>query len=211
MEFLKLGGPLLWIIVACSIVAMIVFIERAFHLHRARIKSDDFLKGILNILRKGNAAEALTICEETPGPVAQIVRVGIVHRAAPREVAEAAMANAGSLEIARLEERIGVVATVAQIAPLLGLLGTVVAFMQFVWSLHSPDTLVLSADVLGRMWAALITTGAGLTVAIPCHVAHNMLVTRVERLVGDMERALNETLAFVLTEGRGGPAERPAP
>ena len=73
-DLLRQGGIIVWVIIGCEVFAFGVFIERALHLHRARIKSEDFLKGIVNILKRNNISEALAICEETPGPVAYIVK-----------------------------------------------------------------------------------------------------------------------------------------
>ena len=70
LEVLALGGPVIWIILAIGLLAFAVFIERALSLHRARIRADDFIKGVMNILSRGNITEALSICEDTPGPVA---------------------------------------------------------------------------------------------------------------------------------------------
>jgi biopolymer transport protein ExbB len=123
LDLMRQGGPILWIILLSGLAAFLVYIERSLHLHRARIKFDDFLKGICNILRRQNIDEALAICDETPGPVSYIVRAAILHRAEGREGMRAAIHDAGTAEISRMERRLVVVATVAQLAPLMGLLG----------------------------------------------------------------------------------------
>lgn len=191
------GGPICWVILACGVLAFAVFIERGLHLHRARIKADDFLKGVFNILRRNNIAEALTICEETPGPVAYIVKTAILHRGDRKENLRAAVDDTGLAEISRMERRLVVVATVAQIAPLLGLLGTVLGMVKSLLALQTQGALVQSPDVLGGLMRALICTAAGLTVAIPCYAAFNLLVVKIDRIVLDMERAASETVAFL--------------
>lgn len=203
-EFLQTGGPVLWLILVSGLVAFGVFFERALHLHRARIKSEDFLKGIFNILRRGNVAEALTICDETPGPVAYIVRTAIVRRRDDRDSIRRQIEDAGLGEISRMERRLVVIATVAQVAPLLGLLGTVIGMTEYLYVMRQQIPLVQSADVTGGLLRALVTTGAGLLVAIPCYMAFNLLVLKIDRIVLDMERAGAETLSFFETSLRDG-------
>lgn len=191
------GGPVLWVIVISGLVAFGVFIERALHLHRARIKSEDFLKGILNILRRNNISEALTICDETPGPVAYIVKTAILHRQESKEELRGTVHDGSLAEISRMERRLVVIATVAQISPLLGLLGTVLGLVQCLLTMRGQGHLVQSTDIMNGLLPALITTGAGLMVAIPCYVAFNLLVVKIDRIVLDMERAASEITAFL--------------
>jgi len=201
-SLLKIGGPVLWICLACGLVAFVVFIERSLHLHRARIKSEDFLKGIFNILKRGNDREAVTICEETPGPVAYIVKTAILHRQDTKAAIQEAVENAGLSEVSRMERRLVVIATVAQIAPLLGLLGTVLGMIDMLFVIQQQAPLIQSADVALPLMRALAATAAGLTVAIPCYVAFNMLVVKIDRIVFDMERAKSEVVAFLAGAGK---------
>lgn len=194
---IRQGGPVLWIIVLSGVLALAVFVERGLHLHRARIKSDDFLKGIYNILKRNNIREALTICEETPGPVAYIVKTAILHREDQKEAVRQAVDEASLAEISRMERRLVVVATVAQLAPLLGLLGTVLGMMKFLLLMKAQSPLVQSANVWEGLMGAMVTTAAGLMVAIPCYAAFNLLVIKIDRIVLDMERAGSEIIAFL--------------
>jgi biopolymer transport protein ExbB len=194
-EILHQGGPILWVIIGCGLAAFITFVERGLHLHRARIKADDFLKGILNILGRNNVDEALTISEETPGPVARIVRTAILHRDSSRAEIEAVLVDAGLSEVSRLETRVGVIAVVAQVAPLLGLLGTVYGLLGLLGDLGASQW--QQAGVVSGLHRALITTAAGLLVAIPCYAAYHLVVGKIESLVVDMERAASDILAFL--------------
>jgi len=202
LTLLQEGGPLLWPIFGTSIVAFVVFVERTFHLHRAQIKPDDFLRGIFNILRAGRISEALSICEDTPGPVAGVVRAAIQHHDKERPVIRQAILDAGLTEIPRLERNMGILATAAQIAPLLGLLGTVWGMRFVLLAIKQTAPLVGAADLAGGMWQALLSTVAGLIVAVLSFVAYNFLVGRVDAILLDVERAANEILAF-LTGSRG--------
>lgn len=205
-EMFSQGGPVLWICMGCGVVAFVVFVERALALHRARIRADDFLKGIFNILRRQNVNEALAICEETPGPVAYIVKTAILHRHDDKDSVRAAVDDTSLSEISRMERRLVVIATVAQIAPLLGLLGTVLGMMKALIVMQSQGQLVQSADIMGGVIQALAATAAGLMVAVPCYVAFNMLVVKIDRIVLDMERAGSEVIAFLFSQDfRGTP------
>jgi biopolymer transport protein ExbB len=194
---LQQGGTVLWVTMLCGVVALGVFIERSLSLHRARIRWEDFLNGILNIMRRRNVAEALAICDETPGPVARVVRAAILHREDRKEQIETAVRNESLVEISRMERRLVVVATVAQIAPLLGLLGTVLGMVDCLLTIQREAPLVQVADVSGGLMRALITTAGGLMVAIPCYAAFNLLLIKIDRLVLDMEQAGAEMVAFV--------------
>jgi biopolymer transport protein ExbB len=200
MDLIQTGGPIAWVIVLCGLVSIVLFFWRWFHLHRARISVDDFLKGIFNILRRNNTAEAVAICEETPGPVSYLVKTAILHRESGRERLRDVLDEAGRSEIARMERWLVGISTIGQTAPLLGLLGTVVAMVQALLVMQQQAPLVQSGDIIGWLRQALITTGFGLSVAIPCHIGYNFLASRVEKNVVDMERAASEILAFLTGE-----------
>lgn len=196
-DILALGGPLMWIIMALGLLAFGVFIERALSLHRARIRAEDFLKGVFNILNRGNITEALSICEDTPGPVAYILRTSIQHRHASKEDLSRTLEEASEAEISRMERRLVVIATVSQIAPMLGLLGTVLGMMEGFLGMRAQAPLIHSAHLMDSILVALTTTAAGLAVAIPCYAAFNLLVIKIDRIVLDMEHARTEILAFL--------------
>src|SRR5213593_5034726 len=124
------GGIMLWLLLLVSAVAVVVFIERFLHFHRAQINSTEFLNGVRNVLKRDNVVEALSICDATPGPVARLVKTAILNRDHGRERVREALEEAGLAEVPKLEEKLNLLATIAQLAPLLGLLGTVLGFIQ---------------------------------------------------------------------------------
>ncbi len=197
LELILKGGLIMWVIVGAALLASVVFLERLFHLHRAQINSTDFLEGIYNVLRRHNVVEAVSICEETPGPVAHIMRAAILQGDGEREQVRQAIEAAGLAELPRLERNVGLLATIAQIAPLLGLLGTILGMMDAFWVMQEKAPLIHAGDLSGGMWQALITSAAGLSVAIPVYAAYNFLVNRVERVILDMERASVSILDFL--------------
>jgi biopolymer transport protein ExbB len=200
-ELIIQGGIVAWFILASGVVAFVVFVERVLHLHRARIRSEDFIAGICNNLRRGNVDEALAICDDTPGPVAGIVRVAILNRQGDKESIRSAIESAGRTEIARMESRLAILATVAQVAPIFGLMGTVLGMIKALQIMKLQAPLVQAGDVMTGLLQALVTTAAGLAVAAPCYIAFNFLVGKVEKIVIDMERSASDIQAF-LTGGK---------
>ena len=168
---------------------MIVFLERLFNLHRAQIAADDFLKGIYTVLGRGNTAEAATLCEEAPGPVARLALAAVLHHDDSAEELEEALEAAGLEEIPRMERGLGWIATVGKLAPLLGLLGTVLGLLDMLRALRAGAPLVQVADLSGGLWRAVTVTALGLTIAVLAYAGHNFLVGRVESIALDMERA----------------------
>ena len=196
-DLLRQGGLIAWIIMGCGGVALILFLERLLHLHRARIKSEDFIAGICNNLRRGNVNEALAICDDTPGPVAVIVRAAILNRNADKESILTAIETAGRTEISRMEPRLSILATVAQVAPIFGLLGTVLGLIKSLQAMKLAAPLVQPVDVMTGLMQALVTTAVGLAVAAPCYVAFTFLIGKVEKIVIDMERSASDVIAFL--------------
>jgi biopolymer transport protein ExbB len=197
------GGLMMWLLMAVSAVAIAVFVERLLHCHRAQINSAEFLNGVRNVLKRDNVVEALSICDATPGPVARLVRIAILNRDRGREGMRDALEEGGLLEVPRLEERLNLLATIAHISPLMGLLGTVLGFIKVFAAMQREGPFVTSSALAGGVWQALICTAAGLAVAIPCYAGYNYLVSRVNSIVLDMEKASTEILNLLTSTGNG--------
>jgi len=188
---------MLWVILITSAVATVVFVERVLHYHRARINSTEFLNGVRNVLKRGNVVEALSICDATPGPVARLVKTAILNRDHGRERVRESLDDAGLAEVPRLEEKLNLLATIAQIAPLLGLLGTVLGFVSMFTKMQAAGLHANVEQLSGGILQALICTAAGLAVAIPSYAGYNYLVSRVNDIVLDMEKAATEIINIV--------------
>jgi biopolymer transport protein ExbB len=197
---LSYGGPVLWLLLIISAVAVAVFIERFLHCHRAQINSTEFLNGVRTVLKRNNVVEALSICDATPGPVARLVKTAILNRDQGREQVREALEEAGAAEVPRLEEKLNLLATIAQLAPLIGLLGTVLGFMQTFSSMQEAGLNAHVGQLSSGVWRALVCAAAGLAVAIPTHAGYNYLVSRINSIVLDMERSATEIVQIV-TEG----------
>ncbi|HVT74414.1 MAG TPA: MotA/TolQ/ExbB proton channel family protein [Lacunisphaera sp.] len=198
------GGPVMWLLVLLGAIALVVFIERALFLHQGQIRSTAFLNGIKNLLQKDRLMEALTVCEETPGPVAKVVKAGLRHASDDEQGMRYAIQEAALAEIPVLERRISALAAIAQIAPLFGLLGTLLGMIRTFWQFNQGGNYATSAALAGGMWEALLTAAAGLAVAIPAHVARHFLAGRVRALVQDMEWVASELMRFLLRDYRAG-------
>jgi biopolymer transport protein ExbB len=203
--FLANGGPVIWLILIAAAIAIVVFIERALFCHRAQINSAEFLNGVRNVLRRDNVVEAISICDATPGPVARIVKTAILNRDRGRDRVREAVEEAGLTEVPLLEEKLNLLATIAQIAPLLGLLGTIVGFME-IFSQMQEAGLYAHVEMLAKgVWRALICAAAGIAVAIPAHAGYNYLVSRINKIVLDMERAAAEIVNIITENDAGSP------
>src|SRR5260221_1692135 len=186
------GGLMMWLLLLTSAVGVSVFVERLLHYHRAQINSMEFLAGVRNVLKRDNVVEALSICDATPGPVARLVKVAVLSRDRGRDGVREALEETGLVEVPRLEEKINLLATIAQIAPLMGLLGTVLGFID-IFSTVQAQGAHANIQLLGAgIWKALISTAGGLAVSMPSYAAYNYLVSRVNSIVLDMEKAATE-------------------
>jgi len=197
MVFLAEGGLMIWVIVATSAVAMTVFLERLLQYHRDQINSTAFLNGVRNVLKRDNIVEAVAICDATPGPVPRLVKIAILNRERGRDAVRQALEDAGAWEVPRLEEKLNLLATIAQISPLLGLLGTVLGFITVFRAIESAGFNASVGQLSEGIWQALICTAAGLAVSIPSYAAYNYLVGRVNAIVLDMEQISSEILNII--------------
>jgi len=196
---------MIWVIMATSAVAMAVFLERLLQYHREQINSSEFLNGVRNVLKRDNVVEAVAICDATPGPAARLVKVAILNRERGREAVREALEDAGSWEVPRLEQKLNLLATIAQIAPLMGLLGTVLGFMHVFQKIQDAGLNAPVSQLTQGVWQALICTAAGLAVAIPSYAGYNYLVGRVNAIVLDMEQVSGEILNIVASPPPGEP------
>ncbi len=199
---LENGGPVIWLILAAAAIAAAVFVERALFCHRSQINSTEFLNGVRTVIKRGNVVEAISICDATPGPVARLVKAAILARDHGRERVREAVEETGLIEVPRLEEKLNLLATIAQIAPLLGLFGTVVGFMDIFGQIEQSGLYANIKLLSHGTWQALICAAAGIAVAIPAHAAYNYLVSRVNKIVLDMERAAAEIVNIVTENGK---------
>jgi len=201
-EVITRGGVLMWPIMACSVVALAITFERYVLLRRATIDTRQFMDDMRTVLRQNRIQEAVEICDETDAPVARIVKAGLLKHNRSKEDIREAIEDAGHLEIPRLERHMSAMATCANIAPLLGLLGTVSGMIKAFAQIQDKQGQVNPSDLAEGIGNALVTTAAGLTVAIPTLVVYNYFVTRVDNMILEMEISSSE-MVELLTRNRG--------
>lgn len=194
-DMIQKGGSVMYLIIILSIIALGIVIERIYNFNRARIDSQKFMDQIINNLKRNKIIEAIEMCSQAPGPIAHIIKAGILKHDRSKPEIKEAVDEAAQLEIPRLEKHLPILATIAHIAPLLGLLGTVngmIKAFQIIQQKAFTMTPVNPGDLSGGIWESLLATLAGLSVAIPTYVAYNYLINQVDTLVFDMERSATD-------------------
>lgn len=185
------GGPVMWPLLIFSVLALAVAIERFFALRKARVNVNEFLARVRKALMVNRSLrDAVKICEQYQGPVASVLKAGLLKFGQPKEDVEKTIENAALFEMGRLERGLPFLATTANISPLLGFLGTVTGMI------NSFDTLAkvgLSnpAAVAAGISEALITTATGLAIAIPVQLVYNYFMNKINKFVRDIETAAN--------------------
>jgi len=208
-ELFERGGPVMWPILGASIIAIAVFIDRLIATRRGLVLPDESFRGLMAHLDARDLGAAETLLRADGSVSGKTLLAGLRRRHAGRDAAQRAMEEVGAINLGRLERFLAVLSTVAAITPLLGLLGTVAGMVEVFGEIEmvtDPDISMLA----GGIWKALITTGFGLTVAIPILIAHRFIESRLDRHARELdERCLAVVDRFdALTSG---PAPTPTP
>ncbi len=198
MTLFRDGGFMMYPLILCSLIALGVIIAKAWTLWVAHRESQNLLKEIEEFGIGGRLEDAIQKAEETRGPVAAILLAGLrrVQEEHTGKDVQKAINTTGVIELDFLERGLAVLATIANVAPMLGFLGTVIGMIiafQAIEIAGEVDPSLVAAGIK----VALITTAAGLTIAIPVNVAYNFFVTRVDRLIQDMEEGAQSVLALI--------------
>lgn len=195
MKLMKDGGPVMWVILVLDIIALAVILQKTFQFHREEINIRELLRGLFNVLKRDGFVEAISLCDNTPGPVARMLSAAIAAKQQGNEDIRSAIDDAAFTEIPRLERGVRLLGTIGFILPLTGFLGTVVGMLQAFEKVQAVSAFTASA-VSGAVTSALITSAAGLAGAIPCYIAYNFLVSRIDTITLDMDRAALEIQNF---------------
>ncbi len=183
------GGPIMWVILAGSLIAVFVFLKKVFQFHREEINVRELLRGLFNVLKRDGFVEAITLCDNTPGPAARLLGAAILAYERGDEDIRQAIDDAALEEMPKLERHINLLGTIGFVMPLIGFLGTVLGMMRAFQVAANAEA--LSAERISEaVNMALITTASALVVAIPCYIAYNYLVARVNSITLDMKRLL---------------------
>jgi biopolymer transport protein ExbB len=186
LEIMQAGGWLMWPIAACSVIAFAIVMERGWVLRRRRIMPDNLVTRIWQLHRQGQLTDERVDEIREGSPMGRMLAAGLVNRNHSREVMKEAIGDAGRHVVAELERNLSILGTIASVAPLLGLLGTVFGMIDIFTVIMNAGT--GNAGVLaGGISTALLTTAGGLSVAIPTLLFHRFFESRVNRLAIDME------------------------
>ena len=188
------GGWIMLILALLLVLAIYIFIERYLTLSTALKGEEDnvFMNNIRQYVHEGNVDEARSLSKQTPTPLGRMIDKGFSRLGRPLPDIQAAIENEGQLEVANLERRVSLVATVASLGPMIGFLGTVVgmiaAFQEMAHAGNNIDIQMLASGI----YTAMVTTVGGLIVGIICYFLHNILVTRINKVVFELEVRANE-------------------
>jgi biopolymer transport protein ExbB len=198
VELFRKGGPVMWPLLACSVLAVALIVERTLVVVWAGTSFRSLLSRLKDLIQAGKIDEAAFAAEKRGKPVGEVARAFLKHWHSPAPVREDVVGRVGAQQIEGLERRLNWLATLAQVTPLLGLLGTVLGLMSAFQAIDAKGANVHAADLAVGIWAKLINTAFGLAIAIPCLVVYYWLETRILSIANQMEwmtSHLNEWLA----------------
>ena len=210
LDFIVKGGVVLWIIMALSVVAVAIIIERILYFRRINVDEEKLFLRIKSSVEKGHFDEALAICANNVSPLSGLIRVSIEHRSYPESVQKDVLKDAGNQEIPRLEKNVSALGTIAHVSPLLGLLGTVTGTMKAFGVLGQFGAVSDPAILAKGVSEALITTVGGIVVAVPSVIFYNYLVTKINLILIKMENQVNTLILMINSLGKPGDARAEA-
>lgn len=206
IDFIVQGGPVLWVILALSLAACVIIIERILYLRRITTDEDKLFIRIKASLLEGHYNEALAICDNNLSPFSTLLRVGIENRHQPEQVQRDILKDAAALEAPKLEKGLSALGTISHIAPLLGLLGTVTGTMKAFGVLGKFGAVSDPAALATGVSEALITTVGGIVVAVPVVIFYNFFVTRVNLVLTKLENQVNTLVMLINASNPGSSA-----
>jgi len=196
-DFCVKGGPVMIPLGICSLVAMAILIERLVSLRRHKIIPPDFMSGLESSLRRGGdgMTAALAYCEKDGSPIANVFAAGIKRLGLPLEILERHIQESGEREVGKLRKNLRALSLLASVAPLLGLLGTILGMITAFQTVAASGEALGKTELLAKgIYEAMITTAAGLMIAIPVVICYHYFASRIDRLVGEIDQM---TVKFV--------------
>lgn len=197
LDLIFSGGRLVWLLVGCSVVSFAIFLERYLYFHRATINVPQLLEGLANLIRRRNFAEAMHQCALAPGPVPRVMRSALMRHDYSRDYLRDIVQEAGQLEVPRVERSLRVLLTIAYVAPLIGLLGTLLGLLDTFGHVNGGVGAATSLSLADGVYRSLVTSASGLIVAIPSYVLYAFLVSRAKNLLHDIERGGIEIINLI--------------
>lgn len=183
--FVTQGGVSTYPLLILAIMVAVIFLERVFFLHKSHIGVEDFVNGIKNLVKKERLLEALTLCEETPGPIPRVVKSALLHSGESRETLFSAIKTAALLEIPLLERRVAALASIASIAPCVGFLGTILAIARAVIGFDAANS--NSREFSVYLGEALFSSALGIGLGLLALLAYHFIYSRVKMMLYELE------------------------
>jgi biopolymer transport protein ExbB len=214
MELLLKGGPLMWVLLGCSILGVAVIAERSIVYLTYGLASDRWLDRVLARIKTGQLGEAEELAARSRHPVARVVATYLENRTRPSNIRLNNIKRTGALALENVEKRLRILAAIAHLAPLIGLLGTVIGMVVAFSQIQALQGTVKPSDLAGGIWEALLTTVFGLAVAIPCMAAFHAFESHADTIARRMElavTALDDVLAPPAARDEAAPAMRSRP
>jgi biopolymer transport protein ExbB len=190
------GGWMMYPLGTCAVIGLIVIVWKLFDISTKAARTRKFLREVDNLILERKIPQALALARDSNSPAGRILAAGLERHDEGSERVMKAIENVGLIEMASLENGLVWLATVSNVAPLLGFLGTVIGMIAAFQAIEAAGE-VEATVVAGGIKIALITTAAGLAIAIPINIAHNYFVTRIDRLVIDMEESAQKMIDAV--------------
>lgn len=198
LNIFQMGGAMMIPLAVIAFIAIIIFLERFFYLHKGQISAVEFVDGIKAVLKKHRLLEAITICDESVGPVPRVVKVALLNCEQSDEIMSQSVNAAALNEFALIDRRVASVALIAKIAPLMGLMGTILSLLQIFYTMSKSGDYATVSQFSTYIYSALLSTAFGLLIAICGWVAYSFLNSRVRALAHDIDWAANDIMLFII-------------
>ena len=195
-----MGGPLMWILLALSILAIYLIGRKWWTIKNASKIDPHFMQDIRDYVSEGKIKSAITLCQKYDNPVARMIETGINRIGRPMADIQSAIENIGNVEVARLEKGLPLLATIAGGAPMIGFLGTVMGMVQAFFNMSKAGNNIDITLLSGGIYTAMLTTVGGLIVGIIAYFGYNWLTSQVSDLVYKMESSTMEFIDIVINE-----------
>ncbi len=199
-EMFRLGGALMWVLLALSIVAVYIIGKKWWTISKASKVDKDFMNDIRDYINDGKLKSAVTLCRKVDNPVARMIETGINRLGRPMNEIQSAIENTGNIEVARLEKGLPALASIAGGAPMIGFLGTVLGMVRAFFNMSTAGSNIDITLLSGGIYTAMITTVGGLIVGIVAYFGYNFLTSKVSNLVYKMESSTTEFIDILLHE-----------
>jgi len=196
----RLGGALMWVLLALSIVAVYIIGKKWWVIAKASKVDKDFMNDIRDYINDGKLKSAITLCRKVDNPVARMIETGISRLGRPMNEIQSAIENTGNIEVARLEKGLPTLASIAGGAPMIGFLGTVLGMVSAFFNMSTAGNNIDITLLSGGIYTAMITTVGGLIVGIVAYFGYNFLTAKVSNLVYKMESSTTEFIDILLHE-----------